>query len=235
MNKWLIRFSEGLETFDDNARKKFKYLLADNCKYSHNIAMDDTYGEFVCDRCGEIFLNRPDFILDKTHTIEFWPRQYARTQYFDALFDKINGKDRLQATEQFLDELKEEMPNPGDWYQVYRKYKELNIQEYWIGWNSVCDYHTLNTNRIDMTPVHYNLMLYVDANWQNVSRSKKKFNVFYMLFKIVEMTGHNTDWVPMKLRPIALNRLDTEWKEICNKFNWKYQPSNMTLKQIKWF
>jgi len=235
MLKWLIRFGDGLETFDEKAREKFKPILNDNCNCIHNLVLDETYGEYVCDRCSVIFTNKPDFIFDKNHTVEFWPRQYARTQYFDALFDKIHGKERIKGSDQFIDELKDSMPNPGDWYQVYRKYKEWGVQEWWVGWNSICDYYTLNTQRIDMDPIHYKLMLYVDANWHNDTRSKKKFNVFYMLFKIVEMTGHNTNWVPMKLRPIALERLDQEWKEICKKFNWNFKPSNLTLKQIQWF
>ena len=85
---------------------------------------------------------------------------------------------------------------------------------------------------IDYEPIHYKLLCYVDNKWDESSRAKKKINVFYTLYKIVELTGKDVRWVPMKLRLIALARLDSEWEQICAKLGWIFIPTSKRLQKF---
>lgn len=182
-------------------------------------------GELVCTTCGLINKNEQFFVVEQSVNFEFWPRTYLRQQYFNSLFNKISGREPLDYSDTYRFELIKEMPDPCDWYQVYQKFKEWQLKDWWICWNvfSYCE------KLIDVKPLHYKLLCYVDNQWEDSKRCKKKMNVFYMLYKIVEMTGCEVRWVPMKLRLIAITRLDEEWKDICNKLGWKFIPTNKKL------
>lgn len=206
--------------------------------------------EITCMKCGAI-KNLQIYTIDKSCMIEFWPRQYVRKDYYTNIFNKIVGIERIIISDQHREWLVADIPNPGDWYQVYQKFKVWDLQDWWTSWNILCD----NPTRIDLRPEHLNLLMFVDAKWKpnepdpveeliNLNpilvkcnyekRAKKKLNVFYMLYKIVEMTGHDVTWIPLKLRSICIEKLDEEWKEICKKFNWKFIKTKKTLQKINW-
>lgn len=204
--------------------------------------------EISCMKCG-LIRDFQIYTIDKNCTFEPWPRQYVRTAYYTNLFGKICGIDLFPLSDYHRELLVRDIPNPGDWYQVYQKFKEWDLQDIWTSWNILCD----NPKRIDLDKVHWKLLVYVDEYWKpneeendfdefgetlNIikyeKRNKKKLNVFYMLYKIVEMTGYDTSWVPLKLRSICIEKLDEEWKAICKKFNWKFIKTNTILQKIYW-
>lgn len=212
--------------------------------------------EVCCMKCG-LIQNFQIYTIDKSCMIEFWPRQYVRTDYYHHLFNKIVGIEKILISDQHREWLVADIPNPGDWYQVYQKFKNWDLQDWWTSWNILCD----NPSRIDFHPEHLNLLIYVDAYWKPSllnnteeeekeetmsltsavhstcnyeKRSKKKLNVFYTLYKIVEMTGYDVTWIPLKLRSICIEKLDEEWKEICFKFNWKFIKTKQILQKIYW-
>jgi hypothetical protein len=229
MYQWLERFCEG-DPCDDipqsRIRKWFEYIRAGNCYHRFEF-----HGfEYVCINCG-LIQDMPQYVTETFHTMEVWPRNYARKQYFDLLLAKIKGFDRMNVSEEFREEFVADVPNPCDWYTVYQRYKAWDLKDWWIGWNFFNDSYGKG---VRLRNCQYRLMLFVDEYWEDSTRAKKKLNVFYMMYKIVEMTKDNTDWIPMKLRSIAITRLDEEWKQICDKFNWPFVPSRKTLKKIRW-
>ncbi len=228
MYSWLKRFANG-ETCEDisdiQKEKWIKRICSKECVHMiHYIG-----GDYVCEMCGQIFDNLK-YIPETEGMMSWWPRNYTRITYFKNLFDKILGLEEIYLPLYFLIELENEIPNPGNWYQVYQVYKKFDLKNWWIAWNKM----KIINRSIDMNPSHYQTILYVDDKWNNSTRAKKKLNVFYMLFKIVELSGHNTDWVPFKLRSVAIIRLDLEWKNICEKFNWNFIPTSKSLKNIQW-
>lgn len=216
MKAWLTKILEKQETTINLSEIPTK-----NCWHDWSFQR----GELVCTTCGLINLHEQLFVVDRIVIYEFWPRTYLRRQYFDSLFNKITGKEPLEYSDKHRFEFIQEMPDPCDWYQVYQQFKEYSLKDWWTCWNvfSYCE------KLIDYKPIHYKLLCYIDNHWENNERAKKKINVFYTLFKIVEMTECNVRWVPMKLRLIAITRLDEEWKEICHKLGWKFKPTNKKL------
>lgn len=185
--------------------------------------------EYACIYCG-VFRPMPVYILDKQNLIDFWPRSYARKQYFDSMFKKLSGLELLTLSDDCMIELTKAVPSPGDWYEVYHTYRKFDLKEWWTGWN----HHRPNVQNFGLKPSHHQLLLYIDSQWDHGERVKKKINVYYCLFKIVQLKGDPTDWVPMKLRCIAITRLDKEWQSICKKFNWKFIPTEKSLAKILW-
>lgn len=215
-----------LKQYIDDPQKPIDFSTFKKKKCWHNW----TYlnGDIVCKMCGLINTKLCVITPDRNVNFEFWPRTYLRQQYFDALFNKITGRDPLLYSDTGRLELIKDMPEPCDWYEVYQKFKEWSLKDWWICWNvfSYCDKY------IDYKPIHYKLLCYVDNKWEDSNRSKKKINVFYTLYKIVELTECSVRWVPMKLRLIALTRLDSEWKQICEKLGWKFIPTSKKLEKF---
>jgi len=185
--------------------------------------------EHACIYCG-LIPNVTVFVLNTSELIDFWPRSYARKQYFDAMFTKLNGMEKPYLPLDFQLEFIKTIENPGDWYQVYHAYRDYGLKDWWTGWNFLRP----NSNAFGLKPIHHSLLLYIDARWDHAERIKKKINVFYCLYKIVQLQEDPVDWVPMKLRTIALTRLDEEWNLICKKFNWKFIPTEKKLTKFNW-
>lgn len=187
--------------------------------------------EYCCTKCYEI-CDIPIYQKYKEATWDPWPRQYLRKDYFKTLFDKISGYDLIYLPDLHKESLIASIPNPSDWYQIYQIFKQWDLQDYWTCWN------ILIKNKIDMTHQHYNTLLYIDAMWSEFNhenlRVKKKINVFYLLFKIIELSGNNINWIPMRLRPNSIIKLDQEWKLICEKLNLKFMPTQTTLIKFTW-
>lgn len=227
MNHWLKRFSCGLDCKETTSQIKewFNYINEGNCY--HEIIFDQY--EYVCIHCGVVD-PIPYYVIDPDARFIYWPRKYERIQYFDSLFDIILGHDHIELPNSYLDQLFSEMKCPCDWYEVYHQYKEWDLAPWWTSFFVM----TWNKDKITFNHTHKNLMLFIDEHWEGSERNKKKINVFYMLFKIVELTQCDNDWVPMKLRSIAITRLDEEWKKICDSFNWTFIPTSKSLKKINW-
>lgn len=187
-------------------------------------------GDMLCPYCGIIQTKQITAVRDPECTFVWWPRKYLRKQYYETLFNKIRGVDMFEFGDRYRDELIASVPEPADWYDIYQTFKAWNLKEWWTCWNVIC----WQDKKIDYHKKHYDLLLYIDEYWTESTRSKKKINVFYMLFKVVELCGDSVHWVPMKLRTIALTRLDAEWKLICEKFNWKFIPTSKKLNKYKW-
>ncbi len=222
MERWCRQYTENEDysiPIDFSELKKHKGCWHDWVYYM---------GEFACKHCGIVNVKKQIIVSDKTLNYEFWPRTYLRQQYFESLFNKITGKDPLEYSDTWRFKFVQEMPEPCDWYQVYQKFKEWGLKDWWICWNvfSWCE------KLIDYKPIHYKLLCYVDNKWDDSQRAKKKINVFYTLYKIVELTGCQVRWVPMKLRLIALSRLDSEWEQICAKLGWKFIPTRKNLEKF---
>lgn len=228
MNKWFKR----LTNLDCNQITQDQvnqwYNLKQQGKCIHNIQYTDQ-GDYACSNCHRIMENIPQFVIpDQEGMFEMWPRNYARTQYFDNLFDKIYGFNLPCWPDPYIQELIETIGVEADWYDIYQIFKSFQLKDYWISWNKIINYP------IQSHPKIYQKLLYVDEHWEDSERMKKKLNVFYMLYKLCELENFDVQWIPMKLRHIAITRLDLEWKEICLKFNWKFIPTNKKLKKYIW-
>jgi len=229
MHQWFKRIcNHEIELNEQNVKKLNYFFKRKNEGYCFH-EWDFWEPEPTCVHCSVID-KHPEWILEKTPLCISWPRNYARTQYFDSLFHKINGVEKIPWCDSWLDELCEKVPAICNWYDIYHVFKKEHLEEWWIAWNLI----SCNEDKITMKPIHYKYLLYIDDHWQNSTRTKKKLNVFYMLYKVVEMCGDSTDWVPMKLRKTTLEKLDKEWKSICEQEHWKFISTPKILKEIHW-
>lgn len=229
MHRWFKRICDREIELNEENFKKLKRFLKRKQQGICSHEWDFWEPEPACIHCATID-KHPEWIFEKVPLTISWPRNYARTQYFDHLFQKINGMEKIPWCDSWLDELCNKVPSICNWYDIYHIFKKENLEEWWIQWNVISH----NEQKITIQPIHYNYLLYIDEHWTNSTRTKKKLNVFYMLYKVVEMTGYSTDCVPMKLRKPTLEKLDKEWKNICEQEHWKFIPSQKTLKEIEW-
>lgn len=220
---------------DYNQQQRLLYLenefnLDYDCAtFGHRMVFESF--EYVCTKCG--LIDNPEMVTETCVMIDFWPRTYARSQYFTTLFRRMFGLDGdiCYITEQMREELVANIPNPGDWYQVFQTYKRYDLQEWWTSWNIMSD----NPRRAKdgMIGNIVPMFRWIDNEWNNNER-KKKINVFFMLYKVVELNKGDVSWVPMKLRPICLKNLDEEWKLVCSTLKLQYIPTKLTLEKFKW-
>lgn len=189
-------------------------------------------GDHLCQKCylvGSI----PCYEKDLNCNYEFWPRNYDRLTYFQKIFGIISGHPKLYISDQSHEELIREIGELSDWYHVYQIFKKFDLKDWWTSWIIMSD----NPRRIHdhAKPYHFSMVYYVDNHYiEDTKRKKKKMNVLYVLYKIVELYNDNVSWVPFKLRSSSIERLDEEWKIVCKCFGWKFIPTCKTLKKFDW-
>lgn len=193
-------------------------------------------GDYQCEICNLIG-DIPCYEKDPNATYVFWPREYDRLNYFNKIFDIMTGKCPCHVIQNENEKEREDLVQHigliSDWYEVYQVFKKFDLKEWWTAWNIISD----NPRRIEeLKPHHIQVLYYIDNIYSDLThiRKKKKMNVFFMLYKIVERYGDDVSVVPLKLRSTCIERLDEEWKVVCQLLNWEFKPTRKSLQKINW-
>ncbi|ETO19858.1 hypothetical protein RFI_17366 [Reticulomyxa filosa] len=185
-------------------------------------------GDSVCVKCGSFVPNQDlvnEWAPQKPEPF-YLPRKYDRGMYFDkkvAAWLKVDNIFNTEGTITLLEKLK----CPCTWKEVFDYFKgSKDGNKYYmgfihfIGW--VPDFGEDDSAMIDK----------IDQAFEEIKQKykwkiKKKINIYFLVYKVVQMRGGNASLVPNKLTLSSLKKLDVLWKDICDVFGWMFIPSEI--------
>lgn len=183
----------------------------------------------VCSKCY--------FVLEECESVFEWvanvcvtyPTVYLRTQYYDLLLpawrDGVHKKRRKNLDHDIINHIKDNR-QPMSWKEIFEMYKKIyrlgttniflihcNVLGIWVDWLP-CDKQMLKY-------LDYMFHIYKDEFKWTV---KYQLNMWYLVYKIIQLRYGIVELVPLKLMPGTIKRLEIKWKQICNYENWLFMP-----------
>lgn len=219
---------------------------------------DNDRGVLTCPNCG-LHLGVENCMEWMPATKPMYPTSYDRSKYLSKRIAKLRCVPEILKNTEFLLSL-DKLPNPCTWAEVYTHFKSLGEQTLWENFPALCsavpsDYDRVkdrvNGKHSIVTDYQGNIMRSrssetdVDIakefdkvtplpNWKGTS----KINFWYFLYKVRQMRGKSTNWIPLKFSEAQFVRTDKKFKQMLrlpqfkkyehlyltsrvNHFNWK--------------
>ncbi|ETO12467.1 hypothetical protein RFI_24911 [Reticulomyxa filosa] len=188
---------------------------------------DRRHGYSSCVRCAFSVMD-PEYVFEYAKPAFYLPMVYVRKQYF---MKKIREwTDPMPIQTNIMCIMLERVPCPCSWKNIFdafkadkRHRKDFTYFLHFLG--EELDYTDEDAMRCDM----------VDNSFDELKEKfkwtiKKKFNIYYLLYKIIQMRGGKTYLVPNKLSKSALDKYDVLWAQVCEAFGWQFIVSDI----VKW-
>lgn len=192
--------------------------------------------ERTCVRCGLVtnnhFQMRHDQEWKKEKPKFELPRVYDRHMYYKKKLswwlETKQDIDREHA--HMMQEKLLELPCPCTWKQIFDSFKTGDKKE---NREYAFILHFLKIKPDFVFEDEENLCK-VDLFFSEFSIKyhwsiKKKFNIYYLLYKVIQMRGGKYQYVPNKLTQVTMDEYDMKWKLICDEFEWYFIPSTVVL------
>ena len=144
--------------------------------------------------------------------------QYRCDKYMDRVFDSTNGyyiKDWPLPWVQDMCDLEGKFT----WKQVYQKVKTYKM--YGFKPKFIWSISAIK----DMQPVFHPNFYGMVAKIQGYKFGSYQTNILYTMYKCAQLLEMETDWIPMKLTPLAVSRNDDNWVDVCVIEDFEFIPT----------
>src|SRR5690606_1255399 len=180
--------------------------------------------------------------------------QHNKLIYIDTFFKAIEELDENNKFNPLLDDIYlkiiERVPeHEFTWNDVYNAYKEegyggsSNIihKDRWMAFGRVIRLQKFLPEEIHF---YYLVKIYLELYFTHEKRICKlyeldtdnlRLNNSYVLYKLLQMHGVDTRWVPLKRSVKVIEKMDEKWIYVCKYFSWKYMPVYNTPINVCWY
>ena len=160
-----------------------------------------------------------------------WPRKYIRSMYMDKKLESW-VKPQVDFLVYGKRDILPRIKNPTTWKEIYDEFKSFPDRSLFpiiLSWMGI--------GKVDFREEDKEVMETVDKyfevwNEEFEWKMKKKFNIFYVIYKAIQMRGGRCELVPNKMALTTLKAYDKKWKRVCGDMQWKFVESE--VEKIQW-
>ena len=205
----------------------------------HSFEYQDDDGTYSCVLCGLINSDLKMVHLEYQKKEFVLQYKYIRIEYFKKkLSTWIDIPENKRISFNTMYEKLNKLPCPCTWKQIYDCFK--GSKEFTKYYAYILTFLEI---KIDYSTKDQALLETVDDCFDHLNEKykwglKKKFCIYYIIYKSVQMRGGRSETVPVKLSVSALVSYDKRWEQVCEYLKWKYIPSEickLDWNKEKWF
>jgi len=177
----------------------------------HDAEYDTQLGQFVCERCCLVlgveyvwkFESKPRYLAGN--------KPYEVVKYVWKVYTPMMGQIEIP---EHIQTYLETLEFSGDWYLLFREYQKRKYGKFFLAAPAIYGH-----------PFHYEdwmLPFFLAVN--DVRTRANNLHILYVTAQGMELRGQDSQWIPIKLTPPTILKLDIEWWDICKKLKLEYQP-----------
>lgn len=190
-----------------------------------NSILDRDTSDYFCSKCFRIHKHELSIVNEKfekntNNFIPIWKREHDRNRFTKYNLEYLKGyyNDDINTwTWRFICE---EIPKQFTWYEVHQVFRKYNLGDYWLAFGSFIHVkHKLTKFIISRADYFTDLKI-----------GTYRINYIYLIYKFLQLYGeseHDCRWIPLKGKIKWITKMDTWWKEICEKENFKFIPTRI--------